>query len=66
MAIDVLSAMLSVESERTFSGGWRTISWDRANLGGTVIGQTECLMSWDTHVGFVEDQGPTQMSIEPA
>ena len=44
MAIDILSiAAMSAEPERVFSGARRTISWDRARLGGNQIMKLECL-----------------------
>ena len=44
MAIDILSIpAMSAEPERVFSGGRRTISWDRAQLSAAVIEKTECL-----------------------
>jgi hypothetical protein len=47
MAIDILSIpAMSSEPERIFSGARRTISWDRARLGGRNIERTECLKSW--------------------
>jgi hypothetical protein len=47
MAIDILSIpAMSAEAERVFSGARRTISWERAQLGGDNIMKTECLKSW--------------------
>jgi hypothetical protein len=47
MAIDILSIpSMSAEAERVFSGGRRTITWDRMKLGSTNIECTECLKSW--------------------
>lgn len=47
MAIDILSIpSMSAEAERIFSGGRRTIAWDRMSLGSTNIERTECLKSW--------------------
>jgi hypothetical protein len=47
MAVDILSIpAMSSEPERIFSGARRTISWDRARLGGRNIERTECLKSW--------------------
>ena len=37
---------MSAEAERVFSGGRRTITWDRMRLGSTNIEYTECLKSW--------------------
>ena len=46
-AIDILSIpAMSDEPERIFSGGRRTISWERAQLGVTSIEHTECMKSW--------------------
>ena len=43
LAIDVLSAFaMSADSESIFSGCRRTISWERAKLGGRVIEHSEC------------------------
>ena len=47
MAIDILSIpSMSAEAKRVFSGGRRTITWDRMRLGSTNIEYTECLKSW--------------------
>ena len=47
MAIDILSIpSMSAEAERIFSGGRRTITWDRMQLGSGNIERTECLKSW--------------------
>ena len=47
MAIDVLSIpSMSDEPERVFSGGRRTISWERMRLGEQTIQAAECLKSW--------------------
>ena len=47
MAIDILSIpAMSADPERTFSGGRRTISWDRMLLGASTIEKGECLKSW--------------------
>jgi len=46
-AIDVLSIpAMSDEPERIFSGGRRTVSWERMSLGPDTIQHTECLKSW--------------------
>ena len=55
MAIDILSiSPMSDEPERVFSGARRTISWDRAKLGGENIEKTECLKHWNKN-GFTRD-----------
>jgi hypothetical protein len=47
MALDIFSIPpMSAEAERVFSGARRTISWDRAQLGGHMVQMTECLKSW--------------------
>ena len=47
MARDILSIpAMSADPERTFSGGRRTISWDRMLLGASTIEKGECLKSW--------------------
>jgi len=47
MALDIFSIPpMSAEAERVFSGARRTISWDRAQLGGDMVQMTECLKSW--------------------
>ena len=47
LAIDVLSAFaMSADSESIFSGCRRTISWERAKLGGRVIEHSECTKDW--------------------
>ena len=46
-AIEVLSIpAMSDEPERVFSGGRRTISWERMSLEVSNIEKTECLKSW--------------------
>ena len=46
MAINILSIpSMSAEAEQVFSGGRRTITWDRMRLGSTNIEYTECLKS---------------------
>ncbi|TKA55306.1 hypothetical protein B0A49_13415 [Cryomyces minteri] len=48
MAVDCLSALpMSAESERSFSGSRRTISWERARLGGVIVEQIQCCKSWE-------------------
>jgi hypothetical protein len=42
MAID-----MSAEPERIFSGGRRTISWDRAQLEAETVEKLECLKHWE-------------------
>ena len=47
LAIDVLSAFaMSADSESIFSGCRRTISWERARLGGKIIEHSECTKDW--------------------
>jgi hypothetical protein len=46
-AINILSIpAMSDEPERVFSGGRRTISWERMKLGVSSIEHTECMKSW--------------------
>jgi hypothetical protein len=48
MAIDILSIpAMSAEPERIFSGGRRTISWDRAQLEAETVEKLECLKHWE-------------------
>ena len=47
MAVDILSIpAMSADPERIFSGTRRTISWDRMQLGASVIERGEYLKSW--------------------
>jgi len=47
MAIDILSIpAMSDEPERVFSGGCRTISWDRGSMLPETLEQRECLKHW--------------------
>lgn len=47
MAIDVLSIpAMSSEPERVFSGGRRTVSWDRTQMSPETLEITECLKHW--------------------
>jgi len=47
LAIEILSIpAMSDEPERVFSGGRRTISWERMSIGATNVERTECLKSW--------------------
>ena len=47
MAIDILSIPpMSDEPERVFSGGRRTIQWDRGQLEPETIEWRECLKQW--------------------
>jgi hypothetical protein len=47
LAIDNLSAFaMSAASEVVFSGARRTISWERARLGGEVVEHSECSKQW--------------------
>ena len=46
-AFEVLSIpAMSDDPERVFSGGRRTISWERMRLGVETVEKTECLKSW--------------------
>jgi len=46
-AFDILSIpAMSDEPERVFSGGRRTVSWERMKLGREMLEKTECLKSW--------------------
>jgi hypothetical protein len=47
MAIDILSIPpMSDEPERVFSGGRRTVAWDRAQMEAETIEMRECLKHW--------------------
>ena len=47
MAIDILSIpAMSDEPERVFSGGRRTVSWERAQMGAENLERVECLKHW--------------------
>jgi hypothetical protein len=47
MAIDILSIpAMSDEPERVFSGGRRTVSWERAQIGAETLEKVECLKHW--------------------
>jgi hypothetical protein len=47
MAIDILTIpAMSDEPERVFSGGRRTISWDRGQMLPETLEQRECLKHW--------------------
>jgi hypothetical protein len=47
LAVDILSIpAMSTDPERTFSGGHRTISWDRMLLRVSTIEGGECLKTW--------------------
>jgi len=46
-AIEILSIpAMSDEPERVFSGGRRTISWERMQIGVISLERTECMKSW--------------------
>jgi hAT family C-terminal dimerisation region len=46
-AIEILSIpAMSDEPERVFSGGRRTIPWERMQLGMSSLEHTECMKSW--------------------
>ncbi len=48
LAMDVLSMpAMSAEPERIFSGGRRTMSWDRAKLSIDLLEKLECQKSWN-------------------
>ena len=56
-AIEILSIpAMSDEPERVFSGGRRTISWERANIGELNIERTECMKSWFRSGILVDDR----------
>ena len=47
MAIDILSIpAMSDEPERVFSGGRRTVSWERAQMGAENLERVECSKHW--------------------
>jgi hypothetical protein len=47
MAINILSIPpMSDEPERVFSGGRRTVTWDRAQMEAETIKIRECLKHW--------------------
>ena len=47
MAINILSiSLMSDEPERVFSGGRRTVGWDRAKMEAETIEMRECLKHW--------------------
>jgi len=47
MAIDILSIpAMSAEPERVFSGGRRTVSWDRTQMTAETLEMRECLKHW--------------------
>ena len=47
MAMDILSIpAMSDEPERIFSGGRRTVSWERAQMGAENLERVECLKYW--------------------
>jgi hypothetical protein len=49
MAVDILSIdPMSAEAERVFSGGRRTVGWERASMSSMTLEQTECLKHWCT------------------
>ena len=54
LAINLLAIpAMSAEPERVFSGGRRTISWERMQLGDDTIEIIECFKHWKRS-GFVE------------
>ena len=47
MALDILSILaMSSELERVFSGGRRTVTWDRTQMNAETLEMTECLKHW--------------------
>jgi hypothetical protein len=47
MALDILSIpAMSAEPERVFSGGRRTVSWDRTQMTAETLEMVECLKHW--------------------
>jgi hypothetical protein len=47
MAIDILLIPpMSDEPERVFSGGRRTVAWDRVQMEAETIEMRECLKHW--------------------
>jgi hypothetical protein len=56
-AINILSIpAMSDEPERVFSGGRRTISWERMQFGTSSLEHTECLKSWHRNRILVEEK----------
>lgn len=56
-AINILSIpAMSDEPERVFSGGRRTISWERMQLGVSSIQHTECMKSWHRSGILIEEK----------
>jgi hypothetical protein len=56
-AIEILSIpAMSDEPERVFSGGRRTISWERMQIGMSSVEHTECMKSWHRSGILVENQ----------
>ncbi len=56
-AVNILSIpAMSDEPERVFSGGRRTISWERMQLGILSIEHTECMKSWHRSDILVEEK----------
>jgi hypothetical protein len=55
-AMEILSIpAMSDEPERVFSGGRRTISWERAKIGELSVERTECMKSW-FRSGILDDE----------
>lgn len=66
MAIDIFSIPpMSAEPERVFSGARRTISWQRARLGATMVEMTECLKSW-IRGGITDGEFTTEEELDEA
>jgi hAT family C-terminal dimerisation region len=56
-AIEILSIpAMSDEPERVFSGGRRTISWERMRIGTSSIEHSECMKSWHRSGVLIEDK----------
>jgi hAT family C-terminal dimerisation region len=55
-AIEILSIpAMSDEPERVFSGGRRTMSWERMQLGISSLEHTECMKSWHRSGILIEE-----------
>lgn len=72
LAIDVLSAFAtSADSESIFSGCRRTVSWERAKLGGKIIEHSECTkdcqwsgIAYNEAYGALDSDDETTVSSE--
>ncbi len=57
-AIDILSIpAMSDEPERVFSGGRRTVSWERMQIGMPNLERTECMKSWHRSGILAKEEG---------